>query len=152
MEAIPRSPRTVHDQRGTAIDDVDARAFVCYASADHPANRWMGIDRGGFHRGHERGEKVKPAGAMNDIIEFHAALIPQDHDRRQFLSDDRDLPAILSCHCASGFPEDFNLREASAGGLYDNWNLQLVVHKVFFLSRRHLIRLVMDFNCLGGYR
>ncbi|KAK1117467.1 hypothetical protein K0M31_016671, partial [Melipona bicolor] len=29
-------------ERGTAIDDLDARAFVCYASADHPANRWHG--------------------------------------------------------------------------------------------------------------
>jgi len=50
---------------------------VCRASADHStADEYHRGFLGSYQReGEKRGAK-KPLGAMNDIIEFHAALIP----------------------------------------------------------------------------
>jgi len=60
-----------------AIRNLAVGEFVCRASADHPS-------ADGYHRRFsgvvpkKRGRKgtKKPLGSMNDIIEFHAALIP----------------------------------------------------------------------------
>lgn len=118
----------VDSDRGDLLVESDVRvrgaslrrgpqASLCHASADHPDGT-VGVFSGW------RGVGEPAAGAMNDIIEFHAAPIPGRAIRPSSIPQQ-------SFPCERGFPADFTT-EAPQGDNFVRFPIDNVIRSNSF--------------------